>query len=333
MKNLLKKIINKENLTEKEVSEIFESIIAGNLSPVVASAFLVALSMKGESEEEILGIVKTMRRHMKTLSVEGNILDTCGTGGDGLNTINVSTITAFVCASAGVKVAKHGNRSVSSKCGSFDVLESLGVKIDMEKNLTEKCLQEVGIACLFAPLYHPAMKNIVPVRKELGIRTVFNFVGPLLNPANASHQLIGVSSKEMAEKLGNILMRLGSKKVLLVHGDDGLDEISVAGPTQVFEFVQGSPMKTYKIEPEIIYSLADVQGGEAEENAKIMKDILAGNGTDAHNEFIALNAGAALLTAGVVENFEQGKSRALELIKSGAGMEKLEELIKFSNNI
>ncbi len=331
MKNLLKKIINKENLTEKEVEEIFESIIAGNLPPVVAGAFLVALSMKGESEEEISGIVKTMRRHMKTLSVSGDILDTCGTGGDGLNTMNVSTITAFVCAAAGVKVAKHGNRSVSSKCGSFDVLESLGVKIDLKKNLAEKCLDEVGIVCLFAPLYHPAMKNIVPVRRELGVRTIFNFIGPLLNPAGATHQLIGVSSREMAEKLGNILMQIGLKKVLLVHSDDGLDEVSVASPTQVFEFVQGKNMKTYKIEPESKYFLDEVQGGEAEENAKIMKDILSGNGTDAHNEFIALNAGLALFAADKVETFVEGKSMAYELIKSGAGMKKLEELIKFNN--
>jgi len=333
MKDLLKKLIKKENLSSEETAQIFAGIIDGSVSPVLAGGILVALAMKGEIEEEIFGIVQTMRSYMKTLDVSGDILDTCGTGGDGANTINVSTISAFICAVAGIKVAKHGNRSVSSKCGSFDVLESLGVKIDLDNNLAEKCLNEVGISCLFAPLYHPAMKNIVPVRKELGIRTVFNFIGPLLNPAGATHQLIGVSSKEMAEKLGNILMKLGSKKVLLVHSDDGLDEISVASPTTVFEFNQGIPMQTYKIEPDHIYSLADVRGGEVIENAKIMRNILAGNGTEAQNEFVALNTGAALLTANVVATFVEGKNLAYKLIKSGEGAKKLDELIKFGNNI
>ncbi|MBT7088574.1 anthranilate phosphoribosyltransferase, partial [bacterium] len=318
---------------EKETSYVIEGIISGEITDTQAGAFLTSLATKGETEDEIFGIVETMRRHMKTLDIDGDVLDTCGTGGDGADTINVSTITAFICAAAGVKVAKHGNRSVSSKCGSFDVLEKLGVKIDMDSKVSLKCLEQVGITCLFAPLYHPAMKNIVPVRRVLGVRTVFNFIGPLLNPAKATHQLIGVSSRKMAEKLGNVLMQFGLKKVLLVNSDDGLDEISVAGPTQIFEFVQGRDMKTYKIEPEKIYFLNDVQGGEVEENAEIMKNILSGNGTDAQNEFIALNAGAALLASGVVETFAEGKSMAYELIKSGTGMKKLEELIKFGNNL
>lgn len=331
MKGLLKKIMQKQDLSEMEVSQIFEGIINGSVSPILAGGILTALAMKGETEEEILGIVKTMRRHMRVLDFNENLLDTCGTGGDGLNTINVSTISAFVCASAGVRVAKHGNRSVSSKCGSFDVLEKLGVKIDITANKAKECLDKINIACLFAPLYHPAMKQIASVRKELGIRTVFNYIGPLLNPAGATHQLIGVSSPSMAENLGKILMKLGSKRVVLVHSDDGLDEVSIASPTQIYEFMVGRKMQEYKIVPDKIYCLDEVRGGEIEENAEIMKNILNGRGTKAQNEFVEINSALALYVAGKVETIAKGKNISQQILNSGLVGKKLAELVVYSN--
>ncbi|MFA4831557.1 MAG: anthranilate phosphoribosyltransferase, partial [Patescibacteria group bacterium] len=231
MKHHLATILKGNDLTQKEAFEVMDCMARGEAGEAETAAFLIALAMKGETIDEVAGMVRAMRGQMISIDVGYDTLDTCGTGGDGAGTINVSTIAAFVCAAAGVKVAKHGNRSVSSKCGSFDVLEKVGVKIDLGPDEVKKCLDQTGIACLFAPNFHPAMKRVAPVRRALGIRTVFNFMGPLLNPVRATHQLIGVSSREMAEKLGSILMKLGSKRVILVNGDDGLDEISIAAPT------------------------------------------------------------------------------------------------------
>lgn len=321
------------NLNDTETSEIIEAIISGDLNEVLAGAIFTALAMKGETVEELLGIVETMRKHMVEIKTDGVILDTCGTGGDGAHTINISTIVAFACASVGVQVAKHGNRSVSSKCGSFDVLEELGVNIEMDTVTAQKCLEEVGITCLFAPKYHPAMKHIAQVRTQLGVRTAFNFIGPLLNPAHATHQLIGVSNEKMAQKLGEIAMKLGLQKVILVHSDDGLDEISISAPTYIYEFVAGQDMKAYRIEPEQFFSLEDIVGGDRVQNAKIMKEILSGRGTLAQNMCIAMNAGMALYTVGKVVNFEEGKTLAYEILKSGIGMKKLEECIAFGSHI
>jgi len=333
MKQYLNKIIKGEDLSELEMVEVAQLIFSGKASDIEIAGFLSALASKGESEDEIFAMVKVMRENM--VEVEGGdyLLDTCGTGGDGANTFNVSTIVALICAAAGVPVAKHGNRSVSSKCGSFDVLEKLGLRIDLSPEQAKQCLDSVGITCLYAPSYHPAMKQVGQVRKELGIRTIFNFLGPMLNPAGAGHQLIGVSSKELAKKLGRILLRFGSKKVLIVHGDDGLDEASIVVPTQVYEFVLGEKMVSYKIEPEKYFNLSEVLGGGVEKNAEIMKNILLGKGTPAQNEFVVLNTGLAFMAAGRVDSFEPGKQLALELIKSGAGMRKLNELIEFSKSL
>ncbi|PIZ94379.1 MAG: anthranilate phosphoribosyltransferase [Candidatus Magasanikbacteria bacterium CG_4_10_14_0_2_um_filter_37_12] len=333
MKYYLKKITDRENLTEEESYQAMNIIANGEADNVETGAFLTALAMKGETIDEMVGMVRAMREHMVSVDIDYDTLDTCGTGGDGANTINISTMVAFVCAVAGVKVAKHGNRSVSSKCGSFDVLEKLGVRIDLQPKQAKQCLDQVGVACLFTPNFHPAMKHVVPVRKALGIRTVFNFMGPLLNPVNVTHQLIGVSSRNMAEKLGEIMIKLGSKKVILVNSDDGLDEISIAMPTKVYEFVQGRQMKEYKIESDKKYSLDGIRGGNVEENAILMKNILAGNGTEAHNECIAMNAGMALLASGVVETFEEGKSKAMEILKSGKVLEKFGQLVEFTQDV
>ncbi len=329
IKKYLQKIIQKQDLTEQEASDITQQLVKGELQDAQIAAFLVALAMKGESVDEVVGMVRVLREYMISIDGVDYALDTCGTGGDGANTINVSTIVAFVCAAAGVPIAKHGNRSISSKCGSFDVLEELGVNINLTPAQAKNCLEKIGITCLFAPIFHPAFKHIMPTRQALGVRTIFNFLGPLLNPAHATHQLIGVSSHTIAQKLGQILMRLGSKKIILVHSEDGLDEISVSSPTHIDEFTQGKKSKTYTIKPDKLFSLDKIKGGDAKENAQIMKDILAGNGSEAQNEMIKINAGMALFAADAVDSFEAGQEKAYKIIKSGDGLKKLEELIKY----
>ena len=333
IKNYLQKLIQKQDLGEQEASDITEKLVNGELQVEQTAAFLVALAAKGESIDEMVGMVSVLRDNMIQIEGVDYALDTCGTGGDCSNTINVSTIVAFVCAAAGVPVAKHGNRSISSNCGSFDVLEQLGAKINLTAVQAKACLDQTSITCLFAPNFHPTFKHIMPVRKALGVRTIFNFLGPLLHPANATHQLIGVSSKEMAKKLGKILMRLGSKKVILVHSEDGLDEISISVPTYVYEYSQGKEPKSYSIKPGKLFSLDEIRGGDAKENAKIMQNILANKGTEAQNEMIIMNAGMALFAANAVDNFEAGKEKAKEIIKSGAGLKKLEKFIKVSNEV
>lgn len=333
IKTQLQKLIQKQDLTEQEASDITEQIIKGELQDAQIAAFLVALAMKGESVDEVVGMVRVLRKHMISLDGIDYALDTCGTGGDNSNTINVSTIIAFICAYDGVPVAKHGNRSISSKCGSFDVLEELGVKIDLSAAQAKKCFEEIGMTCLFAPNFHPAFKNIMPVRQAIGVRTIFNFLGPLLNPARATHQLIGVSSHAMAQKLGEILIRLGSKKVILVHSEDGLDEISIAAPTHVDEFTRDGKNNSYIVRPDKLFKLDEIRGGDVKENAKIMKNILLSHGTKVQNEIIKMNAGMALLAANAVDSFEEGKERADKIIKSGHAFLKLKELIKVSNEV
>lgn len=333
MKNYLKKIINNQNLTADEAADAIEVCVRGEASNAQMGAFLAALATKGETEEEIFGIVKIMRSHMIKIRVNGKLLDTCGTGGDGSSTINVSTLAALVCAAAGVRVAKHGNRAASSRCGSFDLLEQLGVRIDMTPEESTKCLEKVGIACLFAPIYHSAMKIFAPIRKELGIRTLFNYIGPLLNPAGVARQLLGVCSANKAEILGNILIRLGAERIVAVHSEDGLDEVSISAPTQIIEFQRGVVPRHYIIKPEKFYSLEDVRGGGPRENAVIAKIILSGRGTVAQNEFVALNAGAALLATGAVNNISEGRKKALAILSSGAAMNKLNELCEYQKTI
>ena len=329
----LQKLAQKQNLTETEISNITQQLVKGELPNEEAKEFLTLLTAKGETADEIVGMVRVLRESMVKIDGIDYALDTCGTGGDGANTINVSTIVAFVCAAAGVPIAKHGNRSISSKCGSFDVLEELGVNINLNAEQAKNCLDQVGIACLFAPNFHPAFKHIMPVRKALGVRTIFNFLGPLLNPALATHQLIGVSSQAMAQKLGEILIRLGSKKIILVHSQDGLDEISIAAPTNVYEFTQDAEAKSYVVKPEKIFSLDNVKGGDVKENAQIMTNILQGKGSEAQNEMIELNAGMAMFAANAVDSFEDGIKKAEEILNSGNGFKKLEELIKVSNSL
>ncbi len=328
MKDVLSKLVKKQNVSADEMTAIGEALATGKLDPALSGAFLLGLAAKGESVEEISALVQVLRAHMTPVPLSENAIDTCGTGGDRVSTINASTLSAFVIAALGGKVAKHGNRAISSKCGSFDVLEALGVKIIPSASGVESAFAATGLAFLFAPHFHPAFQYIGPIRKALDIRTIFNFLGPLLNPAGVTRQVIGVSSRPMAEKLGQVLMALGSEHVILVSSDDGLDEVSVAAPTLAFEFKRNRAMNEFVIQPSKIFSLADVKGGDVAYNAEAAKRILKGEGTPAEKEFISLNAGLGLYVAGIVPSFQEGKKMAEDSLSTDTAFKKLEEIIR-----
>lgn len=313
------------------MKEYLNKILTGKTTEEETADFLRTLAERGETIKEIVDMVKVMRKYMNKIEIDDKLLDTCGTGGDGLGTINVSTAAAIVCAASGAKVAKHGNKAASSKSGSADVLEALGVNINLEPDQVKKCIEKIGIGFMFAPIFHPAMKYVVPVRKKLGIRTIFNFIGPLSNPANAKYQVIGVSSKEMAPKLGQALMGLGSEKVIIINSENNLDEVSVSGKTNVYEYKKDQDVKEYIIKPDKIYNIEEVRGGDAEKNAKIIKDIFQDKIKGAMKDFVIANSAMGLLAVESVQNFDEGKKQAREIIESGKAMKKLEELIKFSN--
>ncbi|MEJ5228021.1 anthranilate phosphoribosyltransferase [Thermodesulfovibrio sp.] len=328
------RLSKRENLSEELLRGSFIEIIEEKASPVQISAFLMGLSTKGETEEEILATVKLFREYaIKIKSPEGTI-DIVGTGGDRSGTFNVSTATSFVVAGAGVPVAKHGNRSASSQCGSIDVLEELGVKVDMPIHVAERCLFECGITVLFAPLYHPAMKRVVPVRKELKIRTIFNILGPMLNPAGVKRLLLGVFSKNYMEIIAKVLMKLGAENLMVVHSEDGLDEISLTGKTYVVR-VRDGRIENDTISPEDAglkrVCLTELQGGDKRQNAEIIVNILKGKEGPAR-EMVLLNAAAALQIAGKAENLKRGIEMARETVDSGKAYNKLQELKILSNS-
>jgi anthranilate phosphoribosyltransferase len=307
----------------------------GEFTPAQIAAFITALRMKGETPEELSGGASSMRRHATFIDAGArSVIDTCGTGGDGLDTFNVSTTTAFVAAGAGCSVAKHGNRSVSSKCGSADVLELLGVNLGAEPFVMEQCLQENGIGFLFAPQMHPAMKHAIGPRKELGIRTIFNMLGPLTNPAAATGQVLGVFQPELTELFAQTLLQLGTRRAFVVHGSDGMDEITCTGPTRVSELRNGE-VKTYELSPELflddVCDPDELRGGEPQENADILKAILKGEEHGAGRQIVLLNAAAAIVAGEKADTFQDGLKLAAESIDNGAAMEKLETLIRFSN--
>ena len=302
-------------------------ILSDQVLPSQIGAFLTLLSAKSEAVEEITEIAKILRGQMIEVSGLKNALDIVGTGGDGYDTINVSTLACFVCAYLGVPIAKHGTRALSSKCGSFDLLDAIGVPIKQAPKEVEKDFKKNNIAFLFAPYFHPALKKIHPIRKELGVRTIFNFVGPLLNPGNVSYQVIGVSSPVVAEKIGETLMNLGRKRALVIHSRDGLDEVSVSAPTDIYDYAPGRPMKHFIIKPKTYFPIRAIRGGLPEENAKRFKAILSGKGTDAENEFVAINSALGLYAAGKVPDIETGRRKALEALKSGEVINILEKII------
>jgi anthranilate phosphoribosyltransferase len=321
-----------ESLTREETEELFGQLMDGAVSETLKAALLIALRMKGEAVAEISGAASAMRR--RAISIphhQEHVVDTCGTGGDGRGTFNISTAAAVVAAAAGAVVAKHGNRSVSSRSGSADVLAALGVKIDITPEVAGRSLDAVGIAFLFAPLLHPAMREVMPVRRELGMRTIFNVLGPLTNPAGARRQLMGVYSETLVEPIGHVLRDLGAEHALVVHGDDGLDEITTTGTTRVAE-VRDGEVVCYTLEPERLglrrAGLADLAGGGPEENAAAMQRVLAGE-EGPLADVTALNAGAALYVSGIAPGIAEGIAKAREVLASGAAARKLEELRSF----
>ena len=336
IKEAIVKIVNKEDLTYDEAYTVMNEIMSGETTPTQNAAFLAALSTKSakaETTDEIAGCAKAMRDHATKVETGMDVLEIVGTGGDGAQSFNISTVSALVCAAGGVKVAKHGNRAASSKCGTADCLEALGVNIEQSPEMCVKLLKEVGMCFFFAQKYHTSMKYVGPIRKELGFRTVFNILGPLTNPAVPSMQLLGVYDEYLIEPLARVLMSLGVKRGMVVYGTDKLDEISLSAPTRVCEFKEGW-YKVYTIEPEMFgmekCTKDDLKGGDPAENAQIVRDLLAGQ--KGHKRYtVLLNAGAGLYIAGKADSFEEGVKLAGELLDSGKVKETLEKFIKISN--
>jgi len=333
-----------ESLSRDQARAVMSEVLAGKCTDAQIAALLVGLHMKGETVEEIVGFAEAIRAAATPLAVSGNsmidvsgterdaLVDTCGTGGDASGTFNISTATALVAAGAGVRVAKHGNRSVTSKCGSADVMEALGVNITLAPARTAECLQQVGIAFLFAPAMHSAIKYVQPARRELRLRTVFNLLGPLTNPAHASAQVVGVYSDDLVEKLAEALSMLGVRRALVVHGADGLDEISISGPTRVAE-VRDAQVHTYEIVPEEFglerAPIEAISGGDAQENAEIIRQVLSGK-KSARRDVVLLNAAATLVAAGRANHLTEAMPLAVKSIDSGAAAAKLKALVEFT---
>lgn len=333
-KDLLNKVVRGESLTEAEAAGAMEEIMEGGATPAQIAGLLTALKLKGETIDEITGFARVMRKKATPVrSSHPLLVDTCGTGGDGANTFNISTVTALVMAGAGVKVAKHGNRSVSSRCGSADVLEALGVNLDLEPGGVEACLEEVGIAFLYAPALHGAMKHAAGPRRELGFRTVFNILGPLTNPAGARAQVLGVYSASLVPVLAEVLLRLGSERAFVVHGAGGLDEVSPAGPAAVCEVRNGS-IHQYMLDPARYgFTYAgpeELAGGTPAENAAIARDILEGE-PGPRRDAVLMNAALGLMAAGLADDFTAGAELAARCIDTGMGRAKLEEMVRFTS--
>jgi anthranilate phosphoribosyltransferase len=332
-RDLLYKIYQRNDLTEEQMSAMLGEIFSGNTTDAQVGAFMGALATKGETYAELAGAARAMRK--KAIRIETmarDVIDTCGTGGDTSGTFNISTVTAFVAAGAGAVVAKHGNRSISSQCGSADVLEAMGVNLDVDPEIVEEAIAEIGIGFLFAPKFHGAMKYAANARKQVGLRSIFNMLGPLTNPAAANRQLVGVFAPELTEMFAKALQRLGTKRALVVHGHDGLDEISVCAPTRVCELNQGQ-ISTYDISPETYFGRMaapeEIAGGDPGQNAEITKSILSGE-KSARRDIVVINAAAALVAAGRAQSVENGVTLAENAIDSGAAMNKLNALIEFT---
>lgn len=327
----IRELCDGNNLKNEIVDSTLQEIIDGKATPTQISAFLVALKMKGETSEEIYSFVKKFRESSRKIHVERNdLIDLCGTGGDGKSTFNISTISAFVVAGAEIAVAKHGNRAISSRCGSADLIEGLGVKLPETPEKVKRSIEEIGIGFIFAPFFHPAMKNFQPVRKEIGIRTIFNVIGPLINPVNVKRQLIGFFSEKVMRKVSSILNNLGGHRYLLVHSKDGLDEISISQPTFCI-FYQKGELREMEIVPEdlgIKMREVKIDVNSVEENLKILLSVLRGEDS-VFKDIILLNAGSALFVSGKASDLKEGVEMARHSIESGKAMKKLSHFIKF----
>lgn len=350
IREAIAKVVNFENLTEKEAIEVMTEIMSGQATESQISSYITALRMKGETVEEITGSAKVMREFSEKIEVKGphisidrdeinidweTIVDTCGTGGDKTHTFNISTCCAFVVAACGIVVAKHGNRAVSSKCGSADVIEALGITLDLPIAKVEECLNTIGIGFLYAPAFHSAMKYAINPRRQIGIRTIFNLLGPLTNPARATAQVIGVYDGNLTEKIANVLKKLGSKHSFVIYGQDCMDEVSITSPTKVSELYKDE-IKTYTIRPEDFgfksASLEDIKGGDAQENAQIIISILKGE-KGPRRDIVVLNSSIALVASDKAKDFKEGIKIAEDAIDSGRALKKLELLKEFTKKL
>ncbi len=335
IREAIQALVTGKSLSTEEAVLVMEEIMEGKATPAQLGAFLTALRIKGETAEEIAGLASVMRAKATRVVIAEPVLDIVGTGGDGSNTFNISTTAAFVAAGAGIKVAKHGNRAASSQCGSADVLEALGVKIELTAEQVQQCIEQVGIGYMFAQAFHPAMKYAAAPRREIGIRTVFNILGPLSNPAGASTLVLGVADKTLLEKMAMALKGLGCRHALVVHSEDGLDEITISGPTRVHE-VKDGVIKHYLIRPEDfglpLADLGSLRGGTAAENAAILRSVLKGEKSP-RRDVVLLNAAAGLFAADRVSTLQEGVALAGAVIDNGSALAKLDRLIEFSQSL
>jgi len=327
------KAVDGFDLTREEMISCMNEIMTGAATQAQVGSFITALRIKGETVEEITGAAIVMREKAIKININSDLIDTCGTGGSGVDTFNISTTVAFVVSGAGLKVAKHGNRGVSSVCGSADVIKALGINIDISPEKVKECIEKIGIGFLYAPLFHNAMKFAIGPRREIGIRTIFNILGPLTNPANAMGQVLGVYEEGLTDKLANVLNNLGVKRAFVVHGMDNLDEITITGETKISE-LNNKKVKGYYIKPQDFgmkkAELLDIKGGTVEENASIAKKVIEGE-KGPRQDVVLLNASSALITGGMAKDFKDGIKIARLSIESGKAKEKLEKLIEFTN--
>ena len=332
----IKAVISRQNLNESEMHDVMNSIMTGQTTDAQIGAFLVGLSMKGETIEEITASAKVMRALATSVELSSNdyLVDTCGTGGDGLGLFNISTASAFVVAAAGGKVAKHGNRSISSKSGSADVLEAAGINLNISPELISQCIEEIGLGFMFAPAHHSAMKHAIGPRKELAVRTIFNVLGPLTNPAKAPNQIMGVYDKSLVEPIANVLKGLNSRHVMVVHSEDGLDEFSIANTTYVAE-LKDNNISTYTVHPRDFGleegNLDSIKAENAEQSLALINEAFSGKKGVAR-DIIALNAGAAIYVSGLVNSFDEGVTQANQILSDGSAQDKLDAYILASNS-
>ncbi len=336
IKEAIESLVSGRSLTSEQASGVMEEIMGGKATPAQIAAFITALRIKGETADEIAGLARVMLAKAIPVKVTSPVVDTCGTGGDKSSSFNVSTAAAFIAAGAGLKVAKHGNRAMSSRCGSADVLEALGVDIELGAEAVAECLEKIGIGFMFAPLFHPAMKYAAGPRRDIGIRTVFNILGPLVSPAHAQFQVMGVATKELGEKIASVLQRLGTKHALVVHGIDGMDEISIADKSLVWEVTEEGVLPPYEVSPQYFgfkeAKLKEIKGGTPEDNARILRSVLKGE-RGPRRDIAVMNAAAAIVAANRASDLKEGARIAQESIDSGRALEKLDALIKLSQSL
>lgn len=332
---VLTRLVRGEDLDDATAAGVMTTIMAGDATPVQIAGFLMALRSKGETVEEIAGLVRGMRAHALKVEAGRPVVDTCGTGGDRAGTFNVSTLSAVVAAAAGAAVAKHGNRAASGRCGSADLLEAWGVVIDLPPDAVRRCIDEVGIGFCFAPTFHPAMRHAIPARRELGVPTVFNFLGPLTNPAGARHQTIGVSDAGMAAKMADVLARLDTVHAFVFHGEDGLDELTTTGPSTLYE-VRSGTVEQRRFDPADVgiarASVADLQGGDVTDNVRVADAVLSGTGGPPR-DIVVLGAAAALIAADIADQWDAALDRAASAIDSGAAADLVQRWVATSRRL